>query len=67
MTKKWEFEGKLLGVSTGRLVVPLWNDTEDDVEILDVSELYKREKLEGKKIKITIETLDEEIEEDKEE
>ena len=64
MTKKWEFKGKPLGISAGRVVATLWGGKDETYEMLDLGELCEREKLEEKRIKITIETLDEEIEED---
>ena len=59
MTKKWEFGGEV-DISTGPFGLTLWNEEKSGYEVVGIRELCQRENLEGKKVKITIKTLDEE-------
>ena len=60
MVKKWEFEGEV-DISTGPFSLILWNAEKSDYEVVGIRALCQREKLEGKKVKITVETLDGEV------
>ena len=58
MTKKWEFEGEV-SIPIEPFGVILFNTKEDDYEVFNFRDLCKRERLEGKKVKITIKVLEE--------
>ena len=59
MIRKWEFDGEV-DISTGPFGLILWNEEKSDYDVVGIRSLCQREKLEGKKVKITVETLDEE-------